>query len=82
MRTDEWYDFQTNPRATTTVLMTIDEASYSGGTVGADHPLVSAHPTGGGGRAIYAERGHTAESYADPLFRQHIVGAIRCAAGM
>ena len=24
VRTDEWYDFQTNPRATTTVLMTTD----------------------------------------------------------
>lgn len=82
MRTDEWYDFQTNPRATTTVLMTIDESSYTGGTMGADHPLVWEHPTGGGGRAIYTEMGHTAESYADPLFRQHLVGALRWAAGM
>jgi type 1 glutamine amidotransferase len=82
IRTDEWYDFQTNPRATTSVLMTIDESSYSGGTMGADHPLVWAHPTGGGGRAIYTAMGHTAESYADPLFRGHLVGAIRWAAGM
>ena len=82
MRTDEWYDFQTNPRATTSVLMTIDESSYSGGTMGEDHPLVWAHPTGGGGRAIYTEMGHTAESYTDPLFRGHLVGAIRWAAGM
>ena len=59
MRTDEWYDFQTNPRATTTVLMTIDESTYTGGTMGADHPLVWAHATTGGGRAIYTEMGHT-----------------------
>jgi type 1 glutamine amidotransferase len=82
VRTDEWYDFQTNPRATATVLMTIDESTYSGGTMGADHPLVWAHRTTGGGRAIYTEMGHTSESYADPLFRQHLVGAIRWAAGM
>jgi type 1 glutamine amidotransferase len=81
MRTDEWYDFQTNPRSTATVLMTIDESTYSGGTMGADHPLVWAHATTGGGRAIYTEMGHTQESYADPLFRQHLVGAIRWAAG-
>jgi hypothetical protein len=31
---------------------------------------------------IYTEMGHTAESCADPLFRQHLVGAIRWAAGM
>ena len=69
MRTDEWYDFQTNPRATATVLVTIDESTYTGGTMGADHPLVWAHATAGGGRAIYTEMGHTTESYADPLFR-------------
>jgi len=82
MRTDEWYDFRTNPRATATVLITIDESTYQGGTMGIDHPLVWAHPTTGGGRAIYTEMGHTAESYADPLFRQHLVGAIRWAAGL
>jgi type 1 glutamine amidotransferase len=82
VRTDEWYDFQTNPRAIATVLMTIDESTYSGGMMGADHPLVWAHSTTGGGRAIYTEMGHTSESYADPLFRQHLVGAIRWAAGM
>jgi type 1 glutamine amidotransferase len=81
MRTDEWYDFQTNPRATTTVLVTIDESTYTGGTMGADHPLVWAHATAGGGRAIYTEMGHTAESYSDPLFRGHLAGAIRWAAG-
>jgi type 1 glutamine amidotransferase len=84
MRTDEWYDFRTNPRANagTTVLVTIDESTYTGGTMGADHPLVWAHATSGGGRAFYTEMGHTIESYADPLFRQHLVGAIRWAAGM
>ena len=70
MRTDEWYDFQTNPRATgLTVLATVDESTYTGGTMGADHPIVWAHPTTGGGRAFYTAMGHTMESYAEPLFR-------------
>jgi type 1 glutamine amidotransferase len=82
MRTDEWYDFRTNPRPNVTVLVTIDESSYTGGAMGADHPLVWAHTTTGGGRAIYTAMGHTQESYADPPFRQHLVGAIRWAAGL
>jgi type 1 glutamine amidotransferase len=82
VRTDEWYDFRTNPRATTTVLATIDESTYTGGMMGADHPIVWAHATAAGGRAIYTAMGHTAASYADPLFQSHLVGAIRWAAGM
>jgi type 1 glutamine amidotransferase len=81
MRTDEWYDFQTNPRATATVVATLDEATYTGGTMGADHPIAWAHPTSGGGRAFYTGMGHTIESYAEPQFRQHLAGAIRWAAG-
>jgi len=80
-RTDEWYDFQTNPRATVTVLATVDESSYTGGTMGADHPIVWTHPTTGGGRALYTAMGHTMESYAEPQFRAHVAGAIRWAAG-
>ena len=81
MRTDEWYDFQTNPRPTVTVLATVDESSYTGGTMGADHPIVWTHTTTGGGRAFYTAMGHTIESYADPQFRAHVAGAIRWAAG-
>jgi type 1 glutamine amidotransferase len=81
MRTDEWYDFQTNPRAAVTVLATVDEGSYTGGTMGADHPIVWTHATTGGGRAFYTGMGHTIESYADAQFRQHLAGAIRWAGG-
>ncbi len=81
-RVDEWYDFQTNPRAAVTVLATVDETSYTGGTMGADHPIVWAHATGGGGRALYTAMGHTPESYADPAFRHHLTGAIRWVAGV
>ncbi len=66
MRTDEWYDFQSNPRDAVTVLATVDESSYTGGTMGPDHPIVWAHATTGGGRALYTAMGHTQQSYADP----------------
>jgi type 1 glutamine amidotransferase len=81
-RTDEWYDFQTNPRGAVTVLATLDESSYTGGTMGPDHPIVWAHDTSGGGRALYTEMGHTQASYSDPAFRQHLTGALRWVAGV
>jgi len=80
-RTDEWYDFRANPRAAVTVLATVDETSYAGGTMGADHPIAWAHATAAGGRALYTAMGHTQASYADPAFRQHLVGALRWVAG-
>ncbi len=80
-RFDEWYDFRTNPRGAVEVLATVDESSYTGGTMGADHPMVWAHVTPSGGRAFYTGMGHTKESYADPTFRQHLLAALRWVAG-
>jgi type 1 glutamine amidotransferase len=79
-RTDEHYNYRTNPRATVRVLATLDEASYSGGTMGADHPIAWCR-TLQGGRSFYTGMGHTRESYADPVFRRHLLGGIRYAAG-
>ncbi len=81
-RRDEWYDFRTNPRAAVTVLATVDESSYSGGAMGADHPIVWAHATMGGGRAFYTGMGHTKESYAEPAFRTHLLSALGWLAGI
>jgi type 1 glutamine amidotransferase len=80
VRRDEWYDFAANPRPNVNVLATVDESTYSGGTMGADHPIVWAHQPAGSGRSFYTAMGHTIESYSEPLFRQHLVGAIRWAA--
>lgn len=79
-RTDEWYNFRTPPGPDATVLLTIDEASYSGGTMGADHPM-SWCQRYDGGRSWYTALGHTDESYAEPLFRAHLAGGILWAAG-
>ena len=78
-RTDEWYNYRTNVRSTAHVLATLDEGSYSGGGMGADHPHVWCK-TFEGGRSFYTGGGHTIESYADPAFRAHLLGGIRYAA--
>ena len=80
-RTDEWYNFQTNPRPSVHVLATMDESSYHGGQMGDDHPIAWCHDVAGGGRSWYTALGHTEESYSEPLFRQHLLGGIMTAAG-
>ncbi|GAA2716230.1 ThuA domain-containing protein [Actinoplanes palleronii] len=79
-RTDEWYNYRTNPRSTAHVLATLDESSYSGGGMGADHPHAWCK-TVSSGRSFYTGGGHLIESYADPAFRAHLLGGIRYAAG-
>jgi len=80
-RTDEWYDFQTNPRTEVNVLARLDEGTYTGGGMGADHPIAWWHDFDGG-RAWYTAGGHTRESYREPLFLQHLLGGIQYAAGV
>ncbi|MFF5724139.1 ThuA domain-containing protein [[Kitasatospora] papulosa] len=78
-RTDEWYNYRTNPRTTAHVLASLDETSYSGGSMGGDHPIAWCKDYAGG-RAFYTGGGHTEESYGDPAFRRHLLGGIRWAA--
>jgi len=78
-RTDEWYNFAVNPRPQVHVLMTMDESTYTGGTMGADHPIAWYHEYDGG-RAWYTALGHTVESYREPLFLAHLWGGIEYAA--
>ncbi|MGH2345033.1 MAG: ThuA domain-containing protein, partial [Chloroflexota bacterium] len=42
-RTDEWYDFRTNPSRNVHVLATVDERTYKGGEMGDDHPIAFFH---------------------------------------
>jgi type 1 glutamine amidotransferase len=83
IRVDEWYNFQTSPRPLVRVLATLDETSYSPGegAMGGDHPIAWSHEFQGG-RAWYTAGGHTSESYSEPLFRSHLLGGIRYAAGL
>ncbi|MDT9698915.1 ThuA domain-containing protein [Streptomyces sp. P17] len=77
--TDEWYDFDTNPRDTARVLLTADETSYEGGGMGADHPLAWCREQGAG-RVFYTALGHAAQAYDDPGFRAHLRGGLTWAA--
>ncbi|MFF7385257.1 ThuA domain-containing protein [Streptomyces griseoluteus] len=79
-RTDEWYNYQSDPRARAHVLASLDESSYSGGTMNGDHPIAWCQNYQGG-RAFYTGGGHTRESYADPAFRAHLLGGLRWATG-
>lgn len=80
-RADEWYSFRTNPRDGVHVLASLDESTYSpgDGAMG-DHPIVWCH-TVGAGRSWYTALGHTAESYADPAFREHLWNGILSVTG-
>jgi type 1 glutamine amidotransferase len=78
-RTDEWYAFRRNPRAAVQdirILLKVDEATYRGGTMGADHPLSWCHEYGGG-KAFYTALGHAEETYQDPEFLRHVLGALQ-----
>jgi type 1 glutamine amidotransferase len=78
-RSDEWYDYQSQPVAGIDVLATLDEASYQGGTMGMPHPISWAR-TFDGGKAWYTGMGHTPESWSDTLFIRHIAGGLLWAA--
>ncbi|SFD72171.1 ThuA domain-containing protein [Streptomyces aidingensis] len=80
-RTDEWYDYRTNPRGDVHVLASLDESTYSGGTMGAEHPI-SWCQIHDGGRSWYTGMGHDNASFSDPLFLDHLLGGIRSAAGV
>jgi type 1 glutamine amidotransferase len=80
-RTDEWYNYQTSPRENVHVLASLDESSYSGGTMNGDHPIAWCQEYAGG-RSFYTGGGHTTESYTEPEFRAHLLGGIRWAAGL
>lgn len=74
-RVDEWYDFRASPEPGVRILLMIDESSYSGARMGAPHPMAWAHELLGG-RAFYTALGHTAESYVEPGFLDHLAGGI------
>src|SRR5262245_21587042 len=80
-RTDEWYDFQTNPRTKVHVLTALDDTSYSGSTMGIDHPNTWCQDYDGG-RSWYTGMGHTIESFSEPNFLHLLLGGIQTAAGV
>jgi type 1 glutamine amidotransferase len=80
-RRDEWYNFRQNPRGRVNVIATLDERTYTGGTMAPDHPIVWSHVYEGG-RSFYTALGHTQESFSEPAFVDHLGRAILWAAGL
>jgi uncharacterized protein len=77
LATDEWYNFANNPRAAgAQILATIDEQSYTGGTMGPDHPMIWCHEALGG-RVFYSELGHVAARWQEPAFVALVAGGAR-----
>ena len=74
-RTDEFYSFK-NMNPDVKVLLTIDEKTYIGGTMGDWHPSAWYHEYDGG-RAFYTSLGHTDETYSEPLFVRHVLEGLR-----
>jgi len=68
-RTDEWYEFRTDPRPRVHVL-----ASLEG------RPLAWCQRYNGG-RSVYTAMGHTEASFSEPHYLAHLLGAIEMAAG-
>ncbi|GAA2740672.1 hypothetical protein GCM10009868_03700 [Terrabacter aerolatus] len=80
VRLNEWYNFTSNPRGSVRVLLTLDESTYSGGRMGADHPISWCQNVEGG-RSWYEGAGHVDSSYSDPDFLEHLKGGIEWTAG-
>lgn len=77
---DELYNYRRNPRAAVEVIATVDESTYTGGKMGADHPIAWCHARLGG-RAWYTGLGHERVLYADARFRAHLLRGLRYATG-
>lgn len=78
-RTDELYNFD-KFNTDVNVLVTVDESTYEGGTMGDFHPMSWYHEYDGG-RAFYTAAGHTDESFSEELFLKHLLGGIQYAIG-
>jgi len=74
-RSDEWYNYK-SLNTDVSVVLNLDETSYEGGTNGENHPIAWYHSVGKG-KAYYTGGGHTNEAFAEPLFQQHLLGAIK-----
>jgi cytochrome c len=86
VRSDEWYTFQSNPRAEVHVLLALDESSYLDPQEDAiyimgDHPIAWCHNFAGG-RSWYSGLSHSGNAFATNQMRQHLLGGVQYAAGV
>jgi cytochrome c len=86
--TDEWYNFDRNPRDSADVLLSIDEstATYAHDgkpvtefTMDGDHPVAWSRQQGGG-RVWYSNLGHLKEDWDLDWFKEHVRAGVEWAA--
>ena len=82
---DEWYNFKHDPssRKNVTVLVSVNEDTYEGGTMGRIHPISWCQDYDGG-RSFYTSVGHRDVLYTDSYykpFQDHIIAGILWASG-
>lgn len=77
-RSDQWFNWATNPTGSVHTVAKVRESTYKPGTGanGADHP-VSWCRDYDGGRSFYTAMGGTADSYSETDFRDHLRGALQ-----
>jgi PKD repeat protein/type 1 glutamine amidotransferase len=81
-RSDRWLNYDSNVRGFKGhVVATVDENTYTGGTMGFDHPIAWCRDFQGG-RSYYTGLGSTASSFGEPLVQKHLLGAIEWTAGI
>lgn len=80
VRADEWYNYKYF-NDDTNVLLKLDTDSYEGSEHPGNHPIAWYHEYDGG-RAFYTGLGHTAESFSEEAYLQHILGGINYAMGV
>jgi uncharacterized protein len=80
---DEWYNFASNPRTVlgVDVLLTVDETTYTGGTMGTDHPVAWVQERLIG-RTEFTALGHGPERWQETAFVEHIASGIRWVTGL
>ncbi|MFC0506692.1 ThuA domain-containing protein [Micromonospora costi] len=80
-RSEEWYNWRTNPTGKVHTLAQIKvRDGIPGLDEGVDHPY-SWCQNYDGGRSWFTAGGHSSSSFQEPAFLQHLLGGIRWAAG-
>ena len=74
---DEWYNFKSHPRENENlnILLKADSTSFSGGTMGDDHPLSWCQEFEGG-RVYYTALGHFVAAYQDDWYMSQVLRGI------
>jgi type 1 glutamine amidotransferase len=78
---DEWYNFKKAPQQNSSldILLSVDESSYEGGTIGGTHPLIWCQEFEGG-RVFQTALGHFDAAYEDEMFLSQALGGLLWAA--